>query len=143
MSTAIAITLGNGEATPVNHTFEVGRKSSDFTQYEDRVNGIYVGYNRLTFQLTRPKGASADGNRNLKYLIKIETPILEEAAAGGATGSGYTNAPRVAYRPVFEGKFTLPERASLAEKEDIVAFAKNIFAKSQVTDMLEANDFPS
>lgn len=137
------MTINDGQATPVSHNFEVARVGSDFVQFEDRVNGVYVGYNRLTLQMVRPKGASSDGNRNLKLLLKVETPILEEVSAGGSSPQGYTPAPKVAYRLVSECKFTVPERASLAELADLFAFTSlGMNNESQVNGFLRDLNFP-
>jgi hypothetical protein len=55
--------------------------------------------------------------------VKIVTPVLEQVAGSGVTG--YTPPPAKAFDLVFIGEFILPERATLAQRKDILAFAKN------------------
>lgn len=140
MAAIANIVINDGLATPVAHTFAPAKTQADLALLEDRVSGIYIGYNKLTFSLQRPNGASNSANRNLKLSIKIETPKLETVSNN--TYSGIAPAPTVSYRPVVEVFATIPERATLQDRKDLLAFAKNALANVFVTDAFEKYELP-
>jgi len=132
------ISLNDGLATPVAHIFAPAKTQSDYALLEDRSAGVYLGYNKLTYSLTRPTGPSG-ANRNLKLSIKIETPKMEVLSGSDA---GYTPAPTVAYRPVAELIVTLPERCTLQDRKDLKAFLSNVMVSSFTTQAFEAYELP-
>lgn len=134
------IVINDGLATPVAHTFAPAKALADYALLEDRVSGIYIGYNKLTLALTRPQGDSKSATRNLKLSIKIETPKLETVSNN--TYSGIPFAPTVSYRPVAELMVTLPERCSLQDRKDLQAFMKNVLSSAFVTDCFEKYELP-
>lgn len=140
MAAIANIVINDGLATPVAHTFAPAKTQSDFAVLEDRTAGIYIGYNKLTFDLKRPTGPSKDASRNLKLSIKIETPKLETVSNN--TYSGIAPAPTVSYRPVAELNVTLPERCTLQDRKDLQAFVKNVMSNSFVTDAFEKYELP-
>lgn len=134
------IVINDAQATPVAHTFAPAKALADFALFEDRVSGTYIGYNKLTFALTRPKGGANQATRNLKLSIKIETPKLE--VVSNNTISGIAPAPTVSYRPVAELTVTLPERCSLQDRKDLQAYVRNVMANVFVTDAFEKYELP-
>lgn len=137
--TAIAnIVVNDGNSTPVAHTFSPAKTEADFALLEDRAGGFYVGYNKLTFRLVRPTGKMGSA-RNIKLSIKIETPKLETL---GTNSAGLTPPPTVAYRPVAEILFTLPDRCSLQDRKDLAAFVKNVLANANFTTAIESYELP-
>lgn len=137
--TAIAnIVVNDAAATPVAHTFAPAKAEADYALLEDRAGGFYVGYNKLSFRLTRPTGSTGNA-RNLKLNIKIETPKLETL---GTNSAGITPPPTVAYRPVAELVVTLPERSSLQDRKDLHAFVKNVLANAATTLAFEQYELP-
>lgn len=140
MSAIANIVINDGQATPVAHTFAPAKTVSDFALLEDRASGVYIGYNKLTFALTRPTGPSKEATRNLKLSIKIETPKME--VVSNSTISGILPAPTVSYRPVAELVCTIPERSSLQDRKDLQALMKNLLANSFVTDAFEKFELP-
>lgn len=138
MSAIANIVLNDGQGTPVAHTFAPAKTQADLAVLEDRVAGFYVGFNKLTFSLTRPNG-STTSNRNLKLSIKIETPKLESA---NPAANGFTPAPTVSYRPVVELTATIPERSSLQDRKDLQAYIKNALSNAFVTDAFEKFELP-
>lgn len=139
--TAIAnIVINDGATTPLAHTFSPAKTESDYALLEDRAAGIYIGYNKLTFSLTRPKGPAEQATRNLKLSVKIETPKMEVVSNG--TVSGIAPAPTVSYRPVVELQATFPERCSLQDRKDLQAFIKNALSNAFVTNAFENYELP-
>lgn len=139
MAAIANIVLADGQATPVNKTFAPAKTSADYALLEDRSAGIYVGFNKLTMALVRPNG-SANGTRNLKLSMKIETPKLE--VVSNNTVTGIAPAPTVSYRPTAELIFTFPERCTLQDRKDLQALVKNLLANVNATNAVESFELP-
>lgn len=140
MAAIANIVINDGASTPVAHIFAPAKTEADFALLEDRVAGLYIGYNKLTFSLSRPKGPSQSANRNLKLMLKIETPKME--VVSNSTVSGIAPAPTVSYRPTVELVATFPERCSLQDRKDLQAFVKNALANAFVTNAFENYELP-
>jgi len=134
------IVINDGQATPVAKTFAPAKTMADWALLEERSAGIFIGYNKLTFSLTRPQGPSKAASRNLKLSIKIETPKLENVT--NSTISGIAPAPTISYRPVVELVATFPERCSLQDRKDLQAYIKNALNNAFVTQAFENYELP-
>lgn len=133
------IVVNDGKATPVAHTFEPATASADRATWEDRFATQYIGYNKLVMNLTRPKGPSKVANRNIYLDLRLETPVLETT---GTNDAGLTPAPTVAYRPMAEVRFTLPDRSLESERKDLRVMLTNCFGNSQVIAAIEKFSLP-
>lgn len=140
MSAISSIVINDGMGVPVAHTFAPAKASDDFAQFEDRVSGIYVGYNKLTLSLQRPKGPANVSNRNLKGSIKIETPKMETTSNN--TIAGIAPAPTISYRPVVELNVTFPDRCNLQDRKDLLAYIKNVLSNAHVVTFFENYELP-
>jgi hypothetical protein len=134
------IVLNDAQGTPVAHTFAPAKTQSDFALLEDRSAGLYIGFNKLTFNLSRPKGATNTSNRNLRLEIKLETPKMETVSNN--TVSGIAPAPTVSYRPVAELNMTFPDRCSLQDRKDLQKYVLQLLSNSFVTDAVEKYELP-
>jgi len=133
------ITLNDGKATPVAHTFEPARTSADMATYEDRAAAQYIGYNKLIISLKRPTGPSKQASRNIFVDVRLETPILETL---GTNDAGLTPAPTVAYRPMVEVRFTLPERSLAQERKDLRTMIAGLFYQAVLYEAVEKFSIP-
>lgn len=140
MSAIANIVINDGQGTPVAHTFAPAKTQADWALLEDRAAGLYIGYNKLTFDLKRPTGESRQASRNLKLSIKVETPKLE--VVSNSTVSGIAPAPTISYRPTAELVVTFPERCSLQDRKDLQAYIKNLLSNTFVTDAFEKYELP-
>lgn len=136
---AATIDIDDGEPTPVTRTFELARMTADFSQWLNRAPDHIVGFDKLSFEVRRPAGPSADGQRNFKLLMKLDTPLLETTSTGEVNAAGYTPAPTVAYRPVVEVRMTLPERASEQDIDNLFTLLKNSMAGGKVSSFFSNN----
>lgn len=125
------ITINDGKATPVAHTFKVKLNDNMVSLWEDRVNGVPLGY--ALVRLTTKDTASVR-----KINVAITVPTLE--AVSGANPAGFTPAPRVAYTHRFNGEFIMPQRGSTAERVDLLAYAKNFLALSLSTAVITTGE---
>lgn len=138
MPTIANITINDGLATPVAHTFKpVNIDAQDVSHYEDMVSGIPLGYGRLSISLRRPSTSLAPGANSrlavFRCKMKLEIPTLEVTSP--STGSGIQAAPTVSHTTLFTGEFVLPARGTLQERKDILAYAKNLLSNAIATDV--------
>jgi hypothetical protein len=126
MSAIAAISLLNGEATPVAKTFSPVDIRNGVAIWADRSGGIALGFPQVTFSNKSP----TKGSRNYKLSAKVVLPVLEQTSASTATG--IQPAPTLSYNLIANMDFVLPERSTLAQRKDLLAFAKNYLANASV-----------
>lgn len=132
MSAIAALTLADGQTTPVNHTFNpVNIDSAGIAKWADRSGGIALGYPVVTFSLRSPTKTS----RNFKLTAKVVTPILEVTSP--STSTGIQPAPTKAYDLLATIDMVLPERSSVAQRKDLLAYLKNFLANAVMTAAVE------
>lgn len=132
MTAIAALTLADGAAVPVNHTFNpVNIDALGIAKWADRVGGIALGYPVVTLSMRQPNKA----NRNYKLVVKVVTPVLEQTSQ--STGTGIAPAPTKAYDLTSVTEVVLPERSTLAQRKDLIAFHRNMFANAVITAAVE------
>lgn len=129
-----AITLNDGQATPVSHSFDPNKIIGSTADYQDRSGGIPLGYPQVILTpIEAPKGSQLN-----KVRVQVIVPTLETAT--GSTSGGFAPVPTKAFECRFDGVFILPVRASLANRKDLLAFTKNLMAHSVITALVETQD---
>lgn len=123
------IILADGAGTPVNHNFDPVKVTGNMATYTDRVSGIAVGFPVLTVSVTPPSKTS----RVYKVRAKIVVPTLEVVNA--STYSGITPAPTKAYDCLCDINFVLPERSTLVDRKNVLAYVKNLMAHATFTSI--------
>lgn len=134
MTAFAAVTINDGAATPVAHTFSPVNIVADVAKFADRSGGISVGYPTLTVSLTAPSKTS----RLYKARCKVVMPVLETIS--NSTMSGIAPAPTKAYDLTADMTFFMPERSTLQNRKDILAYAKNLLAHAMVTALVQDNE---
>lgn len=129
-----ALTINDGLATPVAHTFAQKTLIGTEATYVDRVGGITVGFPTVIVNSMPPTKTS----RLSKVRMKVVLPVLEVVNA--STYNGITPAPTKAYDLTFDAMFFLPERCTLAQRKDILAYAKNLLANALTTSLVETQE---
>lgn len=125
MTAIAALTIADGAATPANHTFSpVNIDQGGVAKWADRSGGIAIGYPAVTFSMRMP----SKGSRNYKVSSRCVLPILEVTSPSTATG--IQPAPTLAYNLIANLEFVLPERSTLAQRSDVLAYIKNFLAGS-------------
>lgn len=131
MATIAALTLNDGQATPVSHTFSPVRvDAAGVAKWTDRSSGISLGFPVITLGLREP----TKGSRNFKVTSKIVVPILEQTSA--STASGIQPAPTLSYALQADLTVILPERSTLANRKDLEAYLKNFIASAVMSTAL-------
>lgn len=137
MPALASITIDDGQATPVAHTFSPSGPDKNGVNYlYDRSGGIAIGFPNIALDLREPVAGAktSDSSRVYRAKIKVVMPVLEVTSA--STGTGIQPAPTKAYEAAFVGEFILPERSTLQNRKDILAYAKNLLADSVVTSLV-------
>lgn len=125
------VVINDGATTPVAHTFgPVGTKDG-VSSYADRSGGIAVGYPTITVSLIQPSKTS----KLYKARIKVVMPVLETIS--NSTVSGILPAPTKGYDMSADVTFILPERSSLQNRKDILAYCKNLLADAVTTAIVQ------
>jgi len=134
MTAIAALTLADGAATPVSHTFSpVNIDQAGVARWADRSGGISLGFPAVSFSMRNPTKAS----RAYKVTAKVVTPVLEVTSPSTATG--IQPAPTKAYDLVCNIDFVLPERSTVQQRKDLLAYVKNYLANGVITSAI--NDF--
>lgn len=128
------IIINDGAATPVAHTFNPVQINGNVAMFADRATGITVGFPLLTTSLSRPSKTS----KLTKVRFKLVMPILE--TLGNNTVTGIVPSPTKAYDVTFDCSFLLPERCSLADRNNILAYAKNLLAHATPAALVTTNE---
>jgi len=132
MTAIAALTLADGQATPVNHTFSpVKVDAAGIAKWVDRSGGIALGYPTITMSVKEP----SKGSRNFKVTRKLVIPVLEVTSP--STTTGIQPAPTLAYNMIQNVEWVLPERSTLAQRSDLIAYAKNFDALAVSTEAVK------
>lgn len=134
MSAQVNVVLNDGQTTPVAVTFNPkGAKKQpdgrDKAVWRNQAALNAEGYLTIDEHHTDPKPGP---NSVEKFTFVITKPVLETVSF--ANEAGVTPAPTVAYNLVAVLEFRYPKRATEAELQDIVAFAKNLAATEYVAN---------
>ncbi len=118
------ISVNDGAATPVSHTFGVVTTDGKSAFYADRSGGVPAEFPLIRITQTSPAGTQ----RFFRVDITISMP---KAATDPQTGKSY-----IARQTQSRQTFTLPETGVLQERKDILAFHRNVAALSLVDNLV-------
>lgn len=128
MAAFAALTLADGAATPVNHTFApVKIDTNGVARWVDKVGGIALGFPTVTLSMRDPN----KGSRAYKFTAKVVVPVLEVTSP--STMTGIQPAPTKAYDMLWNIEGVMPERSTLQERKDAFAFVKSFLANAVAT----------
>lgn len=128
------IVINDGQGTPVAHTFAPVNILGNTASYADRAGGISVGYPTVSVTLSLPSKTS----RLYKARLKVVMPVMETIS--NSTMSGILPAPTKAYDLTADMIFYMPERSTLADRTNILAYAKNLLAHATATSVVQSNE---
>lgn len=134
MATNIAI--ADAQTTPVVHTFNaIGflPQEPDVFLFEDRLPGSYIGFWRVKASVIRPAKMMGSASQNLKVKVQLSLPKLETL---GNSATGITPPDTLAYTPMVDVTYTLPERCSQLERDNLVKMLPLLLADTQIKDLV-------
>lgn len=135
-----AIALLDALGTPVSHTFSVNGSSSipvpgsrdviQRAEYVDRSAASAVGNWKINMDY---KQRASDGT--WKQVVHLRLPVLE--VVSNSTVSGIAPAPTVGYVVEAKVEFTIPQRSTLLDRQNIRKMIANLLANNQVIALVE------
>lgn len=137
MSAIASITLTDGAAVPVARVFAPAKKDdAGVFFFENRSSGIRIGFDQLTI-------FPRMGNKNTKatkLTLKLSTPIMEQTSPSTATG--IQPIPTVAYVPLANIEFILPDRSVLLDRRNLLKMVQDLLSEAVLVNMVENYDMP-
>lgn len=112
------LTINDGAATPVAHTFSVVGTTGAKATWADKSGGIPTGFAKITNEVREAK--SKDGAHSV--IIGFELPVL-------ATVNGVTTRARVSSAQV---RFNYAQDSTDQERKDAVAYVVNALSNATV-----------
>ncbi len=130
MSAITALTLADGQSTPVNHTFSPYQPQVGTTPavWYEKSSTTPAGYLKLTQLVTK------NGNGVYKVKVSIALPVLAIVPAGCCVDS---NTPAVSYTELFNGEFSIPPGTTVAQRKDLRAYTRNYLASATAALAIE------
>jgi len=122
------LVLNDGKATPVAHTFNPIDVRDGVAKWADKSGGISVGFPVISYSVRQPTKST----RAYKITRKIVLPVL--AVTAPSTTTGIQPAPTKAYELLHNSEWVLPEQSTLAERQDLLAYVKNLDANAVITN---------
>ncbi len=116
------LTIADGAATPVNHTFSVVNVDASKAYWAEKTAGIAIGYIRMTHEVRQPKTDSAAQ----RVILGYEQPTT-------AVVDGVTKRVRLSSAQV---TFNFAQDATDQEKKDLVAYVTNSLSNATVKPTL-------
>lgn len=126
MAQAAAITVNDGQATPVAVTFSPEQVTPLLSTFADRASGISSGFRRLKIRSTFASGKSTVN----RCVYEVEYPIL--STVNGVSTVAYTLRGKV--------ECILPDASTDAERKNLYAFVKNGLANALIQGALRDVD---
>lgn len=133
---ATNVVIADAQATPVNHTFTpVGflPTEPDVFLFEDRSAGSYIGFWRIKASVIRPQGDSKSAKGEIRVKVQLHLPKLEVL---GNSSTGITPPDTLAYVPKVDVTYTLPERCSQLDRDNLVKMLPLLLANTQMQDLV-------
>lgn len=127
MSQQANLVLNDGQTTPVAKTFSARGADMKMALYTDVSGGIGIGMGKITLSYVQ----SPAPNGTYRVEMRITIPVLE--VISGSDG-GYTPVPKVAFNCFHKSEFVVPNRASLQDRKNILAYAKNALAHALLSE---------
>jgi len=130
MSAIASITINDGQATPVAHTFNP-IQSGNKSLYRENVSSLaLIGQGIINVNTTLDPGTGLN-----KVSVTMALPALEVST--GANAAGYTASPKVGYTNKAVLTFLLPSRGTAAQRKDLRVLISNLLANAQIIDIIE------
>lgn len=126
MAQAAAISINDGQATPVAITFNPESVTPGLSSFADRTSGIALAFRRI-----KVSNSFANGKTKVnRSKLSIEFPVTQ--SVNGITSVAYTLRANL--------DIILPDGATDAQRKDLYAFAKNALSNALIQGALRDLD---
>lgn len=136
MSAQANVVINDGQAAPVAHTFSARGADMKLALWTDTSGGIGIGMGKITLSYVQQPAS----NGSYKVEARVTIPVMETIS--GSDG-GYTPVPKVAFNLFSKIEFVVPNRASLQNRKDLLAYTKNLLAQAVMSDTIHDYNPPN
>lgn len=123
------ITLADGQTSPASHIFvpTLPQQGSTPATWQNRETDTLVGSRKITLRVSEAAN---------KFMVeaRISDPVLSAIPDDCCTPQ---NVPAVAYTNIVSLSFSIAKSATLQNRKDILAYAKNLLQVAAVKDAVE------
>jgi len=120
MAVIANMTIADGAATPVNHTFTAKGVKNGVAKWKDQVGGVELGMPTITFSMRE----STKDNPMTKVTIKFRLPALE-------TDPSFL-VPTLAYEDSCTIEFLTHTRDTLQNRDDLRTYVYNLLGQANM-----------
>lgn len=131
-----AISINDGQATPVPHVFNPIATMPSPLYKRNGVAVPVVGMEGLTINTKLAK----ESNGVNKIDVELTLPVMEQATGG--TSSGYVAPPGVAHVERFKGTFFFHQRSDKAGRKDLRVLAANLLLHAAMASAIDDLEQP-
>lgn len=117
------LSLNDGQATPVAHTYAVQTTNGQKASFQDRIGDSPIGYQTLDFEVRPAVGANAAS----RVIINFSWPT---------TGT-VDNVLKVVRYSSAKLEINISQTSTLQDRKDFVAYIKNLFSNSSVATAIQ------
>lgn len=132
------ITINDGQAAPVAHTFSPTSRENGLAVWHERSATVaQIGWNWITYRAKFPApgrpGSQADEGSNVEHTVTLAQVKMETL---GVNDAGVTPPPTIAYIHRTSLVFKQPTRGTQAERKDQRAYAQNLLGHATMQSLL-------
>lgn len=120
-----ALTINDGAATPVAHTFGPVTSNGSKAEWADRSSATSAGYRVITNEVRKPASATAAYRNITTFTFPVEATVN-----GVVTVVGYSSA---------KVEFNFRQEATDQERDDAHAYVQNYLGVASVADAIKTN----
>lgn len=123
------ITLADGQTSPASHIFvpALPQQGSTPATWQNRETDTLAGSRKITLRVSEAAN---------KFMVeaRISDPVLSVIPSDCCTPQ---NVPAVAYTNIVSLSFSIAKSATLQDRKDILAYAKNLLQVTAIKDAVE------
>ncbi|UUW21358.1 MAG: hypothetical protein [Sanya fiers-like virus 34] len=134
-----AITINDGQATPVATTFTpMGKDAKDIIWYEQTTPAVANSIGRCKIGIRVERNLAAQGDLTSAYARVTITVLVPTAEAMSVSDGGFVPAPRLAYRELARLAMELAERSTTQERKNLRVFLQNLLGHAVATSVIDS-----
>lgn len=126
------VVINDGASTPVSHTFvPTNIDTNGVANYADQSGGVQSGYSKLTSSLKDAATGSTAGSSVNRVQVSVYLPTVADGSDAGIP------AGTLLYFHKMDATFLMPASGTLAERKNLLAFAKNYLADASISAQVQ------
>jgi hypothetical protein len=119
-------TIAVDDASATSHNFVPHSRENGITRFEEKSSSSALGFMPLGVSLRENGNGDVD-----RFTLKFEMPVVQTETINGV------DYPKVVRTLMAKVEYTLPTGSTLAERQDLNAFVRNLLASTDIKDVCE------